>query len=464
MPAAVEYWESEATRPEIQRVSEVARAALAQLARRALPTCLTNPFASAADIDARQLDRVRELVELAYDRVPVYRDKYRAAGLTPRDLRSWDDFECFPVITKAELAAAFPERCLNPRFARDDLFATRSAGSSGQVLPIRVDLYSVLVDTLQGVRQLWLQSAMRYQPEHLAAHIYTMPWWFDHVGDDYPTAFISSLIPAERIAALLGALRPTVLSLYPTNLRALLAHGGAFGPPDLLLVVTHSEQSSALERRAWSNSLGVPVLDEYSSGEATRIALELPCGHYHVCDDTVVLEVLEPATLQPQRGGVAGLAVVTNLLNEAMPFIRYVQGDLVRRPAVASSCSVSWSQLEAVEGRVNDSFINRWGREVPAGTLLDVTYRWMMDTGVNLAEFQLRQEEPERVRLVAVRARTTSAHTLRAALTHLRELLTACIQHPVQVELELRLTLAQAGKRRPIRRCFPVSVLNGNGS
>ncbi len=52
----------------------------------------------------------------------------------------------------------------------------------------------------------------------------------------------------------------------------------------LCVAVTHSEYSSRAQRQAWSKELGVPVLDEYSSEEATRIALELPCGHYrHPC-------------------------------------------------------------------------------------------------------------------------------------------------------------------------------------
>ena len=59
----------------------------------------------------------------------------------------------------------------------------------------------------------------------------------------------------------------------------------------LHLAVTHSEGSTREARAAWSAALGCPVRDEYSSEEATRIALELPCGHYHVCEDAVMLEV-----------------------------------------------------------------------------------------------------------------------------------------------------------------------------
>ena len=45
----------------------------------------------------------------------------------------------------------------------------------------------------------------------------------------------------------------------------------------------------------------MPVLDEYSSEEATRIAIELPDGHYYVCEDTVHLDVLDPRRCSRKR-------------------------------------------------------------------------------------------------------------------------------------------------------------------
>ncbi len=51
--------------------------------------------------------------------------------------------------------------------------------------------------------------------------------------------------------------------------------------------------SSKNERQNFSRELGgIPVLDEYSSEELTLIALELPCGHYHLCEDTVRVDML----------------------------------------------------------------------------------------------------------------------------------------------------------------------------
>lgn len=451
----LQFWESESTRPVIEGASSESQADLEAMSDRSLFDLLNHPFRPREEIRREQFERVREIVELAYNEVPVYAEKYRAVGFKPGDLKTWEDFERLPVITKDELMAADLNHRLSRRWPAEQLFSTRTFGSSGRTLKLKVNSEAILRDTLQGVRQFWLQSGLKYDRDHLTAMIYTVPWWYESVGGDFPTAFISGLITPEAVCRILNDLKPHVISCYPTNLKALIPFWGAMNRGNLGLVIVHSESSSPAERRRWSTELGVPVRDEYSSEEATRIALELPCGHYHVCEDAVYLEALDPETYRPQRPGTPGLAVVTNLLNEAMPFIRYVQGDYVTRPAKPGRCLIGWSQLASVNGRVNDSFINRKGREVPAGTILDLTYRWMFDTGVNLEEFELAQKAPDVVRATMQIAASVPPSKVEGALHHLGDLLRVCLGHPVGVEAEVVPKFPRRpGKRRPIRRDF----------
>lgn len=455
----LQFWESEKTKPDLGGVSREAEEALEREYRSCFAGYLQAPFQSLEQVRAEQFRRVSQLVDMAVRGVPVYRDKYRAVGFEAGDLHSWADFEQLPTITKDELIAAFPDRCVSKRWALDDLFSTRSSGSSGKTLLIKVDLAAITKDTLQGFRAFWLQTGLRYQRSHLAAHIYTVPWWFDSVGNDFPNAFISSLNSPERISEVLRQLRPDVISCYPTNLRALVERWHEFAHPALYGVIVHSEASSRLERRSWSEEIGVPVLDEYSSEEGTRIALELPCGHYHVHEDAVYVESLAPGTLAPQRDGAPGLAVITNLLNEAMPFIRYVQGDFVTRPESAPACMVGWSQLASVDGRLNDGFVNARGQEIPAGSLLDITYRWMFDVDANIQEFELVQTAHDRVRAAFQPGPGVPAATIQQASKHLRDLLEVCLRNAIELEVVIHDTFVhREGKRRPIRREFAPAI------
>jgi phenylacetate-CoA ligase len=341
---------------------------------------------------------MRELVKHAYETVPFYHRFYKDAGFSPDSFRTLDDFRKVPIVRKEDLQAARLD-AVSTKFDVDGLYKTRSSGSSGNVLRIYANLDSILRDTVQGVRQFWLQSSFRYSADHLLTHIYTVPWWFDSIQNHYATSFISSLIRPEKIARILDGLRPHVLSLYPTNLDALLPHLDSGPLERTYLCVVHSEISTKDQRKAWGERLGFPVLDEYSTEELTRIALELPCGHYHVQEDSVFAEILDPGSREEVSPGEDGVFVGTNLMNEAMPFIRYVQGDHARKETDDTECSCGWGRLGPIQGRENDGFVTESGALVPAGTLLDLTYRWMFDSGVNVRGFELVQAAWDRVRV-----------------------------------------------------------------
>jgi phenylacetate-CoA ligase len=451
VPFSLEIWESEHTRPTWLRSSGEGPDLVGATANY-LPTALKHPYLPVAEIRSQQLARMRELVELAYNDIPVYRAKYQSAGFLPEHLRDWDDIQKIPVITKPELIAAFPDNCVNKRYKPEDLFPTRSSGSSGQTLLIRVDFDAIVTDTIQGIRQFALQSGGRYSEQDLLTHVYTVPWWYDSIGGKYQTSFISNLIPPSSVAQHLRRLSPQILSLYPSNLEALMPHVDEFAP-SLYLTVTHSEYSSRATRQHWSERLGVPVLDEYSSEEGTRIALELPDGRYYVCEDTVHLDVLDPATLEPQTPGQPGLAVITNLLNEAMPFIRYVQGDLVTAPAKPEVGEVNWSQISSIDGRINDAFVNLAGREIAAGSILDATYRWMFDCDLHLAQFEMVQRNHALVEARYSLGRGTTDANVIDSMPHLADLLALCMEHPVEVQRTgFEVFPRRPGKWRPIRR------------
>jgi phenylacetate-CoA ligase len=149
--AALEFWESERTRPSYPS-GGCDTSVLVAAKENYLNVCMKHPHLPVSEMRAQQLARMQEMVELAYNEIPVYRAKYRAAGFSPSDLRTWDDIQKIPVITKPELIAAFPDRCVSARYNPDDLFPTRSSGSSGQTLLIRVNYDAILTDTIQGIR------------------------------------------------------------------------------------------------------------------------------------------------------------------------------------------------------------------------------------------------------------------------------------------------------------------------
>ena len=50
-----------------------------------------------------QWQELRKLLRYAFDSVPFYQEKYRAAGACFDDIRSWDDFARLPTLSREEI-------------------------------------------------------------------------------------------------------------------------------------------------------------------------------------------------------------------------------------------------------------------------------------------------------------------------------------------------------------------------
>ena len=64
--------------------------------------------ASADELRALQLTRLRQTLALAYENVPHYRAAFNAVGVHPADCKSLADLAKFPFTTKADLRANYP--------------------------------------------------------------------------------------------------------------------------------------------------------------------------------------------------------------------------------------------------------------------------------------------------------------------------------------------------------------------
>lgn len=447
--AARHFWETDDPPPLIlpgedleQEVERLLTAGLSEL--------MSAPFASRSDTRERTLARLDLLTRRA-NRFPVYEDRFSSAGVASETSLTWESFHRIRPVTKTEMSHAFGTFVADAEAASQQTYPTRSSGSSGHTLDIIVDEAAIAMDTAHGYRQLVLQSGLNYGPDDCVAHIYTVPWPVDEVKGRYVGHFLSSLLQPEDIVSILSGLRPDVLTLYPTTLESLLSRGhlGDAGL-EARVAITHSEQSSPALRERWSKKLRMPVRDEYSSEEAARIALELPCGHYHTCDDAVHVEILDPVTGRAQEPGKIGVVVITNLLNMAMPFIRYVQGDLAIA-GEARDCSVGWGCIEGIEGRRNDAFLNERGELLAAGALLDATYRAMFENRLSI-DFELVQTSPSEVVFVHSAGDDPALPALRQTLA---DCLCELFGHRVDLISATTAPSARTpGKRRPIRRTF----------
>ena len=397
-----------------------------------------------------QLRRVRRLVAHAYEHVPLYRERYRSAGVRPGDLRALEDLSRFPTVTKRDLLDAWPDGCLARGLDMSRCLVSRSSGSTGEILSVvhRADRLAVQGLALHRL----LSMAGPYGPRDRFAYIYTSEYPARGALGAYPMEWIHTLSPLGTIIDRLERGRPAFLACYPSHLRALADDLGVARARSLGLraISVSSEASTDAERLALGDIFGCPVLDEFSTEELTRVAAQCTARSHHLFEDVVVAEVLRADGDVAVGDGDRGELVGTYLHNFAMPFIRYRQGDVVRIDEPGRcACGRRTRTLASVEGRKLDAFVLPSGRTLTSGYLLDATYAFLFDLDADLAAFRMTQERLDRVRIEIVPGRDYRLGAASAIARRFRELAGEPID--VVVDVVAAIERSGGGKHHPIR-------------
>jgi phenylacetate-CoA ligase len=337
------------------------------------PAYRRREWADRATLERFAFGRAREMAIFAARRVPLYRDRYRAAGLDPAAIRTWDDFRRLPLMDKASVRDGFPSTSVAEGSDLGRCLLSTSSGSSGLVMtiPHRADHFWPYL--LSSQRMLAWAGGGHYPFWWRQVYVYTSEYPLLRVPGLYPMTFVPTAGEPTRILEALERVRPHLLHTYPTVLRDLVALA-----PDRMRALhlrgcsVGSELSSQAERDAWAAVLGTRVCDEYSTEELGRIASQCPEGRYHLHEDVVKTEIVDDEG-RPTDG--LGEVVGTELHNRTMPFVRYRQGDLARISDEPCPCGRRTRLLVDLVGRRNDGFRLPDGRELPAGFLLDISYR-----------------------------------------------------------------------------------------
>ncbi|MGY3133949.1 phenylacetate-CoA ligase [Bradyrhizobium sp. USDA 4501] len=386
-----------------------------------------------------QFRRIQQIVAHAYETVPLYREKYRAVGFAPADLRGWADFERLPFLTKDDLIAGWPDNSVSSLHNVE--FMTTSSGSSGRFVYLAVSENGVHFENLQMARQNIFQSSGQLGPADATLFIITCPWWFSSTDGLFPQDFLSTRTPIEQACRVIREQRPSVISLYPSYLRELARVRVNLSECGVKLVITHSEASTRAERLDLSRALGVPICDEYSSEELIRIALECPFGSYHLEEDACFAEIIDPDTGSRCATDRIGEVVGTNLVNEATPLIRYRQGDFASAlgNATRCQCGCTFGRISQPMGRIGDSFVTQSGMIVPAGTIMDDAYNWVLESRipVNGIQYQIVQHARDRVGVYLVPAASPSSPIDRLARKKIEARMRGLLGDGVEVGVEI---------------------------
>lgn len=349
------------------------------------------PFLSQRIIKKHQFNKIKKLIDVAYNHTAFYRQKYDAAGVHPNDIRNLNDFKSLPTVTKDELAEHNIDFVDN-RLNIDNLFCSRSSGTTGTFVDIYLDSQAFITQAIQVVRML-KELNPRYSPLNKELLVYTLKYPYSSIGGLYKVFYINNLLSAEKIIATILRVKPTILAIYPSILREMVNLGNiSFSDLGIETIITNSEYCSQTERDLFADIFDCLVFDEYSSEELLSISYQCRCKQYHLIQDCSYIELLSPNTDTEVMFGQQGEIIGTCLINFATPIIRYRQNDLAVIISTQCNCGRTAPVLRNLFGRKNSSFKTTDNYEIPSGRILDWTYSLVLTLGLGIREFQIIQQ------------------------------------------------------------------------
>ncbi len=121
--------------------------------------------------------------------------------------------------------------------------------------------------------------------------------------------------------------------------------------------VIGSERWGKRMRERISTELGIELYDIYGLTEVYGPGIGISCKYdngMHYWDDYIYIEIIDPVSLQPVPDGEWGEIVITTLVKEGAPLIRYRTHDMSRIIPGDCPCGCQHPRLDVIAGRTDD--------------------------------------------------------------------------------------------------------------
>src|SRR6266581_3207328 len=320
-------------------------------------------------LTALQLDRAKRTLEHACANVPLYRQRFDAAGVKPGDFKALADTARFPFTLKSDLRDNYPFGMFAVQ--RDQVLRLHaSSGTSGK---------PTVVGYSKGDLDLWSELMARSlacagaRPGDIVHNAYGYGLFTGGLGMHYGAERLGcTVVPmsggsTERQVTLMQDFGATILCATPSyalniaevaatmgvDIAALPLRFGAFG----------AEPWSESMRRDLERRLGIKAVDVYGLSEIIGPGVACEChvaqNGLHGWEDHFLFEVVDPDTLAPLPMGATGELVITTLTKQALPMIRYRTRDITRLSHEPCACGRTHVRILRVTGRDDDMLIIR---------------------------------------------------------------------------------------------------------
>jgi phenylacetate-CoA ligase len=330
--------------------------------------------------------RIREVMAYAWERAPFYRRKWSEAGISPEGIRSLEDFERVPVVTKAELRLAQERQepfgdylCIEP----SEVFHVHgTSGTTGRPTAFGISRRDWQAIANAQARAMWAMGVRPSDTVFIGSFFSLyMGSWGALIGAERLGA---SVFPfgagtpgqTERAVAWMRQMRPTCFygtPSYAIHLAEVACSAGVdprqFGLRILFFSGEPGASIPAIRSRI-EELYGGLVFDSGSMAEVSpwmNLAESSARAGMLCWQDVVYTEVCSPTSFARVPYGAEGTPVYTTLERTSQPMIRLVSGDLTRWESGPSPCGRTYPVLpRGIYGRIDDQFTVRGENILPS--------------------------------------------------------------------------------------------------
>lgn len=310
-------------------------------------------------------ERLRKIVRHCYEGVPVYRRKFKDAGITPDDIQTLDDLKKIPFTEKEDLRKAYPYGMLAADLS-DVLELHASSGTTGH--PTTCAYTKRDLDVWSKVMARMYASAGTKRGD-IVQNAYGYGLFTGGLGFHYGALEIGATVlpiaagETERQIRLAKEYGTTILTCTPSY----AAYMGRYAKEKLGLdpVKELKWKSGLFGAEAWSEQLrerieellGIEAFDIYGLSEVIGPGVSVECSEHdglHIQEDHFLPEIIDPETGERVEEGENGELVLTTLTREATPVLRFRTGDTTFFKTEECPCGRTFGRMGRVFGRADD--------------------------------------------------------------------------------------------------------------
>ncbi|WP_321371075.1 hypothetical protein [uncultured Desulfuromusa sp.] len=338
-------------------------------------------YYSQQKLEAIQWSRLQDLWQFIWRHNDFYRQRFLACGLQEQDLRSLDDVRKLPVLTKKEIRSQ-GSALLSNGFRQNNLLHFKTGGSTGKALDI------FITEECSELRNACARRHDRWtgwepgEPIGAAWGNPKLPKSFRAKLIDncvQPFIYLDTMAVTDQsvrqFAKAWEVKKPTLLFGHAHSLYLLAQQVDTLKIKSIQPVGILSTSMMLLphERAVIEKVFKRKVTDRYGCEEVSLIGCE--CEKHdgmHMNIEHLIIEFLREDGSYAAPGE-PGRIVVTDLMNKAMPFIRYEVEDVGVRLDRKCSCGRGLPLMGKVNGRVADFLIKSDGSRVAGISLIENT-------------------------------------------------------------------------------------------